>query len=184
MKDLRGLHADLEVRVVVFVQYVHMAHRRFDQSLGRRFAVLALQVLAHAIPALTPMRIGIAAIASRGYNLAHLVVAADVARIDTQAVHTVLRDLECNAMVESGYRRPAGPRTARGYRETPPRPPYDGTETRTISAPAASRALIWATVAATSQVSVLVMLCTLIGASPPTATLANMNLAALAPLDR
>src|SRR5690606_28704780 len=47
----------------------------------------------------------------------------------------------------------------------------DGTETRTMSAPAASRRWIWPTVASTSQVSVLVMLCTEIGASPPTGTL-------------
>ena len=45
-----------------------------------------------------------------------------------------------------------------------------GTETRTMSAPTPSRARIWATVASTSQVSVLVMLCTEIGASPPTGT--------------
>ena len=45
-----------------------------------------------------------------------------------------------------------------------------GTETRTISAPTPSNARIWATVASTSQVSVLVMLCTEIGASPPTGT--------------
>src|SRR5690606_1918956 len=46
-----------------------------------------------------------------------------------------------------------------------------GTETRTISAPTSSRRWICATVASTSQVSVLVMLCTEIGASPPTGTL-------------
>ncbi len=45
-----------------------------------------------------------------------------------------------------------------------------GTETRTMSAPASSKRLICAKVAATSQVLVLVILCTLIGASPPTST--------------
>src|SRR5476651_1422899 len=45
-----------------------------------------------------------------------------------------------------------------------------GTEIRTMSTPAASRRLIWATVAATSLVSLLVMLCTAMGASPPTGT--------------
>src|SRR5262249_37818546 len=39
-----------------------------------------------------------------------------------------------------------------------------------MSAPAFWQALIWATVAATSSVSVLVIVCTEIGASPPTAT--------------
>jgi len=47
----------------------------------------------------------------------------------------------------------------------------EGTETRTMSAPAATQRWICATVAATSQVSVLVMVCTVIGASPPTWTL-------------
>src|SRR5690606_22803240 len=46
-----------------------------------------------------------------------------------------------------------------------------GTDTRTMSAPASTTRLIWATVAATSQVSVLVMVCTAMGASPPTGTL-------------
>src|SRR4030066_2579144 len=50
----------------------------------------------------------------------------------------------------------------------------EGMERRTISAPAFSRACPCATVAATSQVSVLVMLCTLMVASPPTATLPTM----------
>ena len=45
-----------------------------------------------------------------------------------------------------------------------------GTETRTISAPTRSKALIWATVASTSVVRVLVIDCTEIGASPPTGT--------------
>src|SRR5476651_1822042 len=45
-----------------------------------------------------------------------------------------------------------------------------GTEIRTMSTPAASRRLIWATVAATSLVSLLVMLCTAMGASPPNGT--------------
>src|SRR3546814_4202612 len=47
----------------------------------------------------------------------------------------------------------------------------EGTETLTISAPALARRWICATVASTSQVSVSVMLCTEIGASPPTGTL-------------
>ena len=46
-----------------------------------------------------------------------------------------------------------------------------GQETRTMSAPAISRSRICLTVAATSEVKVLVMDCTEIGASPPTATL-------------
>src|SRR6185503_16891221 len=45
-----------------------------------------------------------------------------------------------------------------------------GTDTRTRSAPALAQALICATVAATSSVSVLVMVCTAIGAPPPMGT--------------
>ena len=39
-----------------------------------------------------------------------------------------------------------------------------------MSAPTASARRIWATVALTSVVGVLVIVCTVIGASPPTAT--------------
>jgi hypothetical protein len=45
-----------------------------------------------------------------------------------------------------------------------------GHDTRTISAPAIAKALICAAVAATSLVGVLVIDCTVIGASPPTST--------------
>jgi hypothetical protein len=43
-----------------------------------------------------------------------------------------------------------------------------------MSAPAATAAWICATVAATSDVNVFVMVCTVIGASPPTGTLPTM----------
>ena len=49
-----------------------------------------------------------------------------------------------------------------------------GQETRMMSAPASSHRLIWSTVARTSSVGVLVMVCTVIGASPPTGTLPTM----------
>jgi hypothetical protein len=45
-----------------------------------------------------------------------------------------------------------------------------GQETRTISAPASAQAWTWAMVAWASEVSVLVIVCTVIGASPPTST--------------
>ena len=48
---------------------------------------------------------------------------------------------------------------------------WSGQETRTISAPASSSARTCATVASTSLVTVLVIDCTVIGASPPTGTL-------------
>ena len=49
-----------------------------------------------------------------------------------------------------------------------------GQETRTMSTPATSARRIWAMVAAASSVGVLVMVCTLIGASPPTRTLPTL----------
>ncbi len=49
-----------------------------------------------------------------------------------------------------------------------------GQDTRTISAPASSQRRIWSIVAATSSVGVLVIVCTEIGASPPTGTLPTM----------
>src|SRR5262245_3481939 len=50
-----------------------------------------------------------------------------------------------------------------------------GQETRTISAPAFSSAWICATVALTSEVSVFVIDCTEMGASPPTITLPTLT---------
>src|SRR5205085_2277423 len=49
-----------------------------------------------------------------------------------------------------------------------------GQETRTMSAPASSQRRIWSIVAFTSGVGVLVMVCTVTGASPPTGTLPTM----------
>jgi hypothetical protein len=48
---------------------------------------------------------------------------------------------------------------------------WSGQEMRTMSAPASSSARTCATVASTSLVTVLVIDCTVIGASPPTGTL-------------
>jgi hypothetical protein len=49
-----------------------------------------------------------------------------------------------------------------------------GQETRTISAPASSQRRIWSIVAFASLVSVLVMVCTAMGASPPMGTRPTM----------
>src|SRR5260221_10978315 len=49
-----------------------------------------------------------------------------------------------------------------------------GQETRIKSAPASSQRRIWSIVATASEVGVLVMVCTVIGASPPTGTLPTM----------
>ena len=49
-----------------------------------------------------------------------------------------------------------------------------GQDTRTMSTPATSARRIWAMVAAASSVGVLVMVCTVIGASPPTRTLPTL----------
>src|SRR3990170_5191614 len=49
-----------------------------------------------------------------------------------------------------------------------------GHETRMMSAPASSQRRIWSIVAVASEVGVLVIVCTVIGASPPTGTLPTM----------
>src|SRR6188474_1073487 len=49
-----------------------------------------------------------------------------------------------------------------------------GQETRIRSAPASSQRRIWSIVATASDVRVLVIVCTVIGASPPTGTLPTM----------
>src|ERR1700733_14213527 len=49
-----------------------------------------------------------------------------------------------------------------------------GQEPRTMSAPLSSRARVWSMVARASPVTVFVIVCTLIGASPPTGTLPTM----------
>jgi len=49
-----------------------------------------------------------------------------------------------------------------------------GHDTRMMSAPASSQRRIWSIVAFASAVSVLVIVCTVIGASPPTATVPTM----------
>ena len=49
-----------------------------------------------------------------------------------------------------------------------------GQDTRMMSAPASSQRRIWSIVALASLVSVLVMVWTVIGASPPTGTLPTM----------
>ena len=49
-----------------------------------------------------------------------------------------------------------------------------GQDTRTMSAPASSQRRIWAIVASASEVGVLVIVCTVTGASPPTATSPTM----------
>src|SRR5688500_16862655 len=49
-----------------------------------------------------------------------------------------------------------------------------GHDTRTMSAPASSQRRIWSIVAFASEVGVLVIVCTVTGASPPTATLPTM----------
>src|SRR5688572_3402309 len=49
-----------------------------------------------------------------------------------------------------------------------------GQDTRMMSAPASSQRRIWSIVAFASEVGVLVIVCTVTGASPPTATLPTM----------
>ena len=98
-KDFRGFHRDLEVRVVVPVENIHVTQGRLDQRLGRGLAVLALQILADRA-GIDADADGDTAIASAGNDLAHLVIAADIARVDTQAIDAIGGDFQGDAVIE------------------------------------------------------------------------------------
>ncbi len=105
------------------------------------------------------------------HHLAHALGVADVAGVDPQAGRARLGRLDGALVVEMdvGHDRH---RAFRARSRAAPRVlSSSGVETRTISAPATAQRWICSIVAATSVVSVLVIVCTEIGASPPTSTL-------------
>ncbi|MCY1332007.1 hypothetical protein D9M69_176880 [compost metagenome] len=94
-----GLHADLEVLEVQLVEMIDMAHGRFQQRFRGRLAVLLLQVLLQ--------RAGVDADADRDVLVAggidhrlDAVLAADVARVDAQAVDAQFGDAQGDLVVE------------------------------------------------------------------------------------
>ena len=111
-----------------------------------------------------------AAIARRLHHCPHAVLAPDVTGINAQTIDAKLGHTQRDLVVEMnvGHERYADllfdfPKASAAS--------MDGTDTRTMSAPASTRRPICATVAAnTSVVSVLVMLWTLMGAPSPMGT--------------
>ena len=113
------LEAYLEVLEIVGVQDVDVAHGGFDHGVGIGFAVLAQQFLAERsrVDADTQRHATVACGFDDG---AHAVLAADVAGIDTQAVHAVFEHLQRDVMIKMdvGHQRDggAGPDFAEGFR--------------------------------------------------------------------
>ncbi len=118
---------------------IDMTHGGFEQRLRRRLAIFFLQIFSSE-PALTPMRIG-CFIASAIYNHADALFVADVARVDTQAVDAIFRHFQRNTVVkvDIGDQRTL---TCCLISLNASAASIVGTETRTMSAPTRSNALI------------------------------------------
>ena len=150
-----------------------MVERAFDQRLGAGLAIFLEQVLLEAA--------GVDADADRAAvglggadDFADALADADVAGIDAQAGGAGVGGLERALVVEMDVgddrhvaRRGRSASSAAVLSTS-------GHETRMMSTPASSQRRIWSIVALASEVSVLVIVCTVIGASPPTATLPTM----------
>ena len=98
----------------------------------------------------------------------------DVAGIDAQAGRAGLGGLDAAAIVEMDVGDDRHRAFAHDFPERVRELASSGTLTRTISAPASAAACTCAMVPGISVVSVLVMVWTEIGASPPTGTLPTM----------
>ena len=164
------LAGDLELEEVVVLEDLGVVQRALDHRLGAGLAVVLEQVALE--------RAGIDADAHRAAvilgrldDLAHALGRADIAGIDAQAGGAALAPPRSRACSGNGCRRRSAPSTCGTICFSASADSWSGQETRTISAPARSSAWICSTVALTSCVSVLVIDCTVIGASPPTGTL-------------
>ena len=181
-EHVRGLHADLELVEVVVLAGCGRGERALDHRLGAGLAVF-LQQVALQRAGIDADAHGAAVVLGRLHHLAHPVGRADIAGIDAQAGRARLGRLDRALVVEMdvGHERDLD-----ALRRWPCSAAVDsssGQETRTMSAPASSSSRIWSMVAAASAVRVLVIDCTVIGASPPTGTVPTMDLARLAALD-
>jgi hypothetical protein len=157
----------------VILQQLDMVERAFDQRLGAGLAVFLEQVLFQA-PGVDPdadrAAIGLGGADHFGDPLR----GADIARIDAQAGGALVGRLQRALVVEMDVRDDrhlGGTRTILSKCRVAS---SVGQETRMMSAPTSSQRRIWSIVALTSSVGVLVMVWTLIGASPPTGTLPIM----------
>lgn len=101
----------------------------------------------------------------RVHHFVHVFAGADIAGIDAQAFHARLQGGDSQPVVEVDIRDERPKRAARMARRAPAAA-SSGTARRTASQPLAAKRSIWARVASTSRVSVLVMLWTMTGAPP------------------
>ena len=146
-----------------------MVERALDQRLRTGLAIFLEQVLLEAPRVDT--NADRAAVRLGGVDhLAHPVGRADIARVDAQARRARVRRLQ-RALVVSAT---IGTRDARTICLSAAVEATSGQETRMMSTPASSQRRIWSIVARASSVGVLVMVCTVTGASPPTGTLPTM----------
>jgi hypothetical protein len=145
----------------------------FDHRLGARLAVFVQQVLfqaagVHADPH------GAAMVARRADHLAHAVgLGADIAGVDPQAGRARLRRLDPALVVEMDVGHDRHRAFAHDLLERLGARLIGHRDAHDIGA-GLGRRLHLRDGAGTSVVTVLVMVCTLIGASPPTGTLPTM----------
>ena len=121
-------------------------------------------------PSLTPMRIEMPRSFAAWTTSPHLRRVADVAGVQAQAVDAGLDRREREAVVEVDVGDERHRRRAARCPDSAAAACLSGTAMRTISAPSSARRAICSTVALASAVSVFVIVCTTIGASPPTCT--------------
>ena len=165
------LDTDLEVAEAVLLEQARLPQRRLDQRLGRRLAVLGQQPLVQ--------RAGVDADPDRGAAVAGRprrspCTWSSKARMLPGLTRTAAQPASIAANTYFGWKwmsaitgicdlcAIAGSASASSWL---------GTATRTMSQPVAVSSAICCSVALMSEVSVVVIDCTLIGASPPTATL-------------
>ena len=167
-EHVAGLHRDLIIAEAVVLENADMVERAFDQRLRTGLAIFFEQVLFEAA-GIDPDADRAAVGARRGDDFADPLLRADVAGVDAQAGGAGVGGFERALVVKVDV---GDDRHVRGADDLLQRRRAVGVgqDTRMMSAPASSQRRIWAIVAAASSVGVLVMVWTLIGASPPTGT--------------
>jgi hypothetical protein len=166
---------------IVVLQQLDMVEAGFHHRIGARLAVLVQQVFFQAA-GVHPDADRTAVVLGRPHHLGHALGVTDVAGVDPQAGSPRLGRLDRAFVVEMDV----GDDRNRAFRHDLAQGAgafLSGVDTRTISAPATAQRWICSMVAATSVVSVLVIVCTEIGASPPTSTLPTLICRETAPVD-
>ena len=164
------LARDLELEEIVVLEDLGVVERALDHRLRAGLAVF-LQKIAFERAGVDADPHRAAVVLGRLDDLAHPLGRADIAGIDAQAGGAALGRLDRALVVEMDVGDDRHRRPARTICFSASADSWSGQETRTISAPARSSACTCSTVALTSLVTVLVIDCTVIGASPPTGTL-------------